>query len=179
VRDSPWDPLAEDRSFGCLELASRKTILASGHTDTDRINRPDIWMQAIRSDQKTSCATGGRPHMGPGVRREDIFSERAFAHPHSPIQFSNSLDTTSRSRRPHAPSSTLNIPPPEIRGRRECRARDAPAVSYAIKKQAYEHSHHGHAGSPGIPRAMVLTGSFVLSPAIGLVCHRRQRSCLH
>jgi hypothetical protein len=27
--------------------------------------------------------------------------------------------------------------------------------------------------SPGIPRAMVLTGSFVLSPVIGLSCHRR------
>ena len=32
--------------------------------------------------------------------------------------------------------------------------------------------------SPGIPRAMVLTVSFVLSPVIGLVCHRRPRSCL-
>ena len=27
--------------------------------------------------------------------------------------------------------------------------------------------------SPGIPRAMVLTVSFVLSPVTGLVCHRR------
>src|SRR6202035_1817743 len=39
-------------------------------------------------------------------------------------------------------------------------------------------SHHGHAGSPGIPRAMVLTVSFALSPVIGLVCHRRRRSLL-
>ena len=39
-------------------------------------------------------------------------------------------------------------------------------------------SHHGHAGSPGIPRAMVLTVSFALSPATGLVCHRRpQETC--
>src|SRR5438874_7882445 len=30
-------------------------------------------------------------------------------------------------------------------------------------------------GSPGIPRAMVLTVSFVLFPVTGLVCHRRQR----
>ena len=28
---------------------------------------------------------------------------------------------------------------------------------------------------PGIPRAMVLTVSFVLFPVTGLVCHRRQR----
>src|SRR5437762_7711547 len=30
-------------------------------------------------------------------------------------------------------------------------------------------------GSPGIPRAMVLTVSFALFPVTGLVCHRRQR----
>ena len=39
-------------------------------------------------------------------------------------------------------------------------------------------SHHGHTGSPGIPRAMVLTVSFVLSPVTGLSCHRHRRSCL-
>ena len=33
-------------------------------------------------------------------------------------------------------------------------------------------SHHGHTDSPGIPRAMVLTASFALSPVTGLVCHR-------
>jgi hypothetical protein len=32
--------------------------------------------------------------------------------------------------------------------------------------------------SPGIPHAMVLTASFVLSPAIGLFCHRRPRKLL-
>jgi hypothetical protein len=30
--------------------------------------------------------------------------------------------------------------------------------------------------SPGIPRAMVLTASFVLSPATGLCCHRHPRN---
>src|SRR5207244_1469986 len=35
----------------------------------------------------------------------------------------------------------------EIRGRRECRALDAPAVSRAIKNRAHEHSHHGHTGT--------------------------------
>ncbi|HTB00402.1 MAG TPA: hypothetical protein VK804_08005, partial [Bradyrhizobium sp.] len=29
--------------------------------------------------------------------------------------------------------------------------------------------------TPGIPRAMVLTGSFVLSPVTGLCCHRHQQ----
>jgi len=45
-------------------------------------------------------------------------------------------------------------------------------------KKAHEHSHHGHTGSPGIPRAMVLTVSFALSPVTGLVCHRRRRTCI-
>jgi hypothetical protein len=52
------------------------------------------------------------------------------------------------------------------------------ARSLACKiKIAHEHSHHGHTGSPGIPRAMVLTVSFVLSPVTGLFCHRRRRNC--
>jgi len=35
-------------------------------------------------------------------------------------------------------------------------------------------SQHGQAGSSGIPRAMVLTVSFVISPVTGLCCHRRR-----
>src|SRR5260221_10185363 len=34
-----------------------------GQRSSDRINRPDIWMQAIRSDQKKLLWHGGRPHM--------------------------------------------------------------------------------------------------------------------
>src|SRR6202050_5077565 len=62
-------------------------------------------------------------------------------------------------------------------GSRECRAPDAPAASRVEKNTRV--SHHGHAGSPGIPRAMVLTVSFALSPVIGLVCHRRRRDAKH
>src|ERR1700730_4010955 len=39
-----------------------------GQRSTDRINRPDIWMQAIRSDLEKLLRHGGRPHMGPGSR---------------------------------------------------------------------------------------------------------------
>jgi hypothetical protein len=65
--------------------------------------------------------------------------------------------------------------PPDIRGRRECRAPAAPAVSCAVWVDGTRGSHHGHTGSPGIPCAMVLTVSFVLSPVIGLSCHRHLR----
>jgi len=43
-----------------------------GQRSSDRINRPDIWMQAIRSDQKKLLWHGGRPHMGPGSARTAI-----------------------------------------------------------------------------------------------------------
>ena len=71
----------------------------------------------------------------------------------------------------------VHVPPSEIRGRREYRAPEAPAASHA-KVESTRVSHHGHTGSPGIPRAMVLTGSFALSPVTGLSCHRRpQEAC--
>jgi hypothetical protein len=60
-------------------------------------------------------------------------------------------------------------------GSRECRAPDAPAALRA-KVESTQASHHGHAGSPGIPRAMVLTVSSVLSLVTGLSCHHHQRN---
>src|SRR3979490_2460801 len=44
-----------------------ETILASG--PPNRINRPDIWMQAIRSDHQKLLRHGGRPHMDPLARK--------------------------------------------------------------------------------------------------------------
>src|SRR5665213_4612938 len=57
---------------------------------------------------------------------------------------------------------------PEYRGRRECRMPDS------TRGPCAEGSKHtvvttGSPESPGIPCAMVLTGSFVLSPVIGLL----------
>jgi hypothetical protein len=41
-------------------------------------------------------------------------------------------------------------------------------------KKAYKRRHHGRAGAnPAFPARMVLTVSFVISPVIGLSCHRR------
>src|ERR1700686_862965 len=36
---------------------------------SDRINRPDIWMQAIRSHPENLLRHGGRPHMASGSKR--------------------------------------------------------------------------------------------------------------
>jgi hypothetical protein len=79
-----------------------------------------------------------------------------------------------RSRRAIRASFCSDVPPSSNRGRRECRAPDAPAASRVEKNTRV--SHHGHTGSPGIPRAMVLTAYFALSPVTGLSCHRRRRN---
>jgi hypothetical protein len=39
-------------------------------------------------------------------------------------------------------------------------------------------SHHRFSRIPGIPCAMVLTGSFVLSPGTGISCPRREQIAL-
>src|SRR4051794_12482041 len=57
-------------------------------------------------------------------------------------------------------------------GRGECRVPTHPQPRMQSKK-AYELVTTGKAGVPGIPHATVLTVSFVISPVIGLVCHRR------
>src|ERR1700722_10874482 len=62
-----WSPLAGNRSRDCLELASRKPSWPAAKSD--RINRPDIWMQAIRSDHQELLQHGGRPHMDSGLAR--------------------------------------------------------------------------------------------------------------
>src|SRR5256714_6581304 len=61
------------------------------------------------------------------------------------------------------------------RGRRECRALDAPAASHAKIKKHTSIVTTVTPGSPGIPCATVLTVSFVLFPVTGLCCHRRLR----
>jgi hypothetical protein len=43
--------------------------------------------------------------------------------------------------------------------------------------KAHKRSHHGHAGTPGIPRAMVLTVSFALSLVSRACCHHRRPRC--
>ena len=61
----------------------------------------------------------------------------------SQFQTESFANTPSRSRRRFL---TLNFPPSLNRGRRECRAPDAPAVLRAKVKSSTHASHHGHTG---------------------------------
>jgi hypothetical protein len=69
----------------------------------------------------------------------------------------------------------LKKSPAPIKGRRECRALDAPAALCAKVKKHTSIVTTVTPETPGIPRAMVLTVSFELSPVTGLDCHRRLR----
>jgi hypothetical protein len=117
-----------------------------------------------------SEATSGNEHVaGPGFRvRSSGLQDRADTASRSRRAFRASFAPTSR-----PPRSEGAVLPQE--GSRECRAPDAPAALRA-KVESTQASHHGHAGSPGIPRAMVLTAYFALSPVTGLSCHRRRRN---
>ena len=68
VRDTPWDPLARK---GRWRVWNSRRGEPSWPAVTNRINRPDIWMQAIRSDLEKLLRHGGRPHMGPRFRGDD------------------------------------------------------------------------------------------------------------
>src|SRR3954447_20390951 len=57
-------------------------------------------------------------------------------------------------------------------GRGECRVPTHPQPRMQSKK-AYELVTTGKPDDPAFPHAMVLTVSFVISPVIGLCCHRR------
>jgi hypothetical protein len=80
--------------------------------------------------------------------------------------------THSRSRGACRPSFALNLLTLLIRGRRECQA-----PMRRGKKCA--RSSHGHTGITRHSPRNGFTVSFVLSPAIGLFCHRHRRNCFH
>ena len=122
----------------------------------------------------------GPRSMGPCFCRDDAEC-RTFMHNELlRIQISNNppcAGTASRSRGAFRPSFALHVPPSPNRGRRECRAPDAPDSRACDGRTQNAHALvRSHRKSPGIPRAMVLTVSFALSLATGLSCHHRPRS---
>jgi hypothetical protein len=81
----------------------------------------------------------------------------------------------SRSRRLFRARFAIKFPLSEFRGRRESRVRAAPAVSRARLGKETHTSIQVQRRQSGLPCAMVLTASFVLSPATGLSCHCHPR----
>src|ERR1700719_3061323 len=78
LRGTHW-PVEVARLFG-----TRVAENHLGHRSTDRINRPDIWMQAIRSDpEKTLVARGPSTYGSPRSRGRQTSREIFMASPKS------------------------------------------------------------------------------------------------
>jgi hypothetical protein len=71
-----------------------------------------------------------------------------------------------------APEFCSSLPPSSYRGRRECRAPDAPAALRA-KVESTQASHHGHTGNTRHSPRNGFTAYSALSLVTGLVCHHR------
>ncbi len=81
----------------------------------------------------------------------------------------SSANTASQSRRAFRASFAKNVPPAPRRGRRECRASDAPDSRVCNEVVKRTRVSQVTPESPGIPRAMVLTVSFALSSVTGFL----------
>ena len=122
---------------------------------------PGLTRQSIFFET-TSCEDGRMPGSSPGMTsvfacipppiKQPILRRHIFAFP-----------------RRDAPEFCRNLCPSKNRGRRESRVLGAPAAPCATKK--HRGRSHRFAGTPGFPRAMVLTVSFVLSLVTGPGCH--------
>jgi hypothetical protein len=77
---------------------------------------------AFADDDGRGCGTRFGPRH---IRASRILSSSHFKQPR------DQRDTTSRSRRANPREFCPNVPPLKFRGRRECRALDAPAASHA------------------------------------------------
>src|SRR6266567_5683719 len=75
----------------------------------------------------------------------------------------------------HAPEPLKNLPPKEGVGNAGCPLHPRPRVHLVVVERTRVTTSTPE--SPGVPARNGFTVSFVLSPAIGLFCHRRQRIC--
>src|SRR5438876_8100027 len=79
-------------------------------------------------------------------------------------------------RRPCADPGQKQVPGERMTQKGIDSSRPVTEASRAKLNKAHERSHHRFRRiRPGLPRAMVLTAYFVLSPATRLYCHRRLR----
>src|SRR5260370_18841990 len=83
--------------------------------------------------------------------------------------------TTSSSRR-EAPEALMNLPPKEGVGNAGCPLHPRPRVHLVVVERTRVTTSTPE--SPDVPARNGFTAYFVLSPVIGLFCHRHRRICL-
>jgi hypothetical protein len=144
-----------------------------------------VLIQFSKSQRRHCCGPSlraKRSNPSRSTKKEWIASSRSLssgAHSRDPLVPRNDGDTLPHSRGAIRPSYT-RIVRPKNRGRGECRVPGAPAASCAhgvVKMHTSIHSEVAEITRHS--RTQWFTAYFVLSPAIGLSCHRRPWSNLH
>ena len=121
---------------------------------------------------RSECETG----WGDGLSVADVSG--ILDHPPSRMTSDGEVHGSAFSRR-DASEFCWKIPCPRKRGRRECRAPNAPAAWQGRKTS---HASKVTTVTPEITRHSPhngFTAYFVLSPVTGLSCHRHRRNCFH
>jgi hypothetical protein len=172
------------RGFSVLSLASLQYWIARRSLSSGRPKGRTGWRATTVEDvarwsRNRHCEPTGRANARSmtGSAKQSILSSRGEMDCFASLAMTTK-NTPPRSRRMFRASCGLLVPPSRIRGRRECRAPDAPASRVCRDSGCCAHALvRSHRKSPGIPRAVVLTVSFALSSATGLSCHRHRRNC--
>ena len=121
-----------------------------------------IASEAKQSRARAVIASEAKQSIAPRKERMDCFASLAMTA---------SPDAHSRSRGAMRPRFCVYLSPKEGVGNAGCPLHPRPRVHLVVvERTRVTTSTRNH---PTFPHAMVLTVSFVLSPAIGLFCHRR------
>ena len=120
----------------------------------------------------------------PGLTRQSISFDRSPCEDgwmpgssrSSPGMTTPETDTRPRSRGAKTPGLCKKPCPSDSRGRRECRAPDAPAVSCAKIVVERTRAYRSHRNHPAFP-AQWFTAYIALSPELGLFGLRRPWNC--
>ncbi len=162
-----------DRSLVELRRTNRSSQFSTSSLRTQGPIHRALSARALASD--TFCKQSPPVVMGPCVRRDDGL----------PIQFSNNTCplthlrdlgvATSRSRGAFRPRFALMSCPLKLEGAGNA-GRSARPQPRAQWQKAHALVTTVTPETSGIPRAMVLTVSFVISPVTGLSCHRHRRN---
>jgi len=119
-------------------------------------------------------ASEAKQSISPHKERMDCFVASLPCANASRLSQAMTEDILLHSRGAFRPSFAMLVPPSPNRGRRECRAPGAPAAARVVVVNTRV-SHHGHTGNARHSPRDGFTAYFVLSPVIGLFCHRRLR----
>jgi hypothetical protein len=158
----------------------------SNGVDTSHLAMPGLLIQpSSRGANATTRSRRSRRHSGARVERANPESRDSGSGPSDHPGMTKRLDCFANARNDDVRQSTpspsrgavapRSLSLPYQRGRRECRALRRTRSSACEKQKHANKSTAGSPGSPGIPRAMVLTACFVISSVSRASCHRRQR----